>query len=150
MPVLHRFHSALSRKDWATMATCYADDARFSDPIFPDLDAVEVRAMWMMLLSSGTDLRFTFTVEQESATEGRCVCEAIYTFGKSGRPVHNIIHSSFELRDGLIFRQRDRFNFWRWSRQALGTTGWLLGWTPILRNKVRKVMAKRLASAMRH
>lgn len=149
MRILHRFYSALAQKDWATMATCYTDDARFSDPIFPDLDAAETRAMWKMLLSSGTDLRFTFRVEEETTGHGRCVCEAFYTFGKTGRPVHNIIHSSFVLRNGLILHQRDRFNFWRWSCQALGSAGWLLGWSPILRNKVQKVMAKRLAQTMR-
>lgn len=131
------------------MAPCYSDDARFSDPIFPDLDAAQARAMWKMLLGSGTDLRFTFKVEEETTTHGRCVCDAFYTFGKTGRPVHNIIHSNFQLRDGLIHRQRDRFNFWRWSGHALGTTGWLLGWTPRVRNKVRATAAARLAKAMR-
>ncbi|RMU63272.1 hypothetical protein ALP29_200285 [Pseudomonas syringae pv. avii] len=26
---------------------------------------------------------------------------------------------------------------WRWSRQALGAKGLLLGWTPLVRNAVR-------------
>jgi hypothetical protein len=52
--------------------------------------------------------------------------------------VHNRIDARFEFDgQGLITRHRDRFDFWAWSRQALGTTGWLLGWTPMLRNKVR-------------
>jgi ketosteroid isomerase-like protein len=148
MPVIERFYTALARKDWATMADCYTDGARFSDPVFPDLDAHGVRAMWKMLLTSGTDLRFTFTVVEETPTQGRCVSEVFYTFGKAGRPVHNVIHSRFELRGGSILRQQDRFDFWRWSWQALGTTGLLLGWTPLLRNKVRRVMARRLAEAM--
>lgn len=31
----------------------------------------------------------------------------------------------------------DHLDFWRWSRQALGTPGLLLGWTPFLKAKVR-------------
>ena len=38
---------------------------------------------------------------------------------------------------GLITRHTDRFDFWRWSRQALGAPGLLLGWSPFLRAKVR-------------
>ena len=148
MPVLDRFYSALARKDWATVGACYAEEARFSDPVFPDLDAAQVRSMWKMLLTSGTDLRFSFNVVEETTMQGRCLCEAFYTFGKAGRPVLNIIQSTFELRDGLIYRQHDRFNFWRWSLQALGTTGWLLGWTPFVRNKVRATLAARLKKFM--
>ncbi|MGH6638900.1 MAG: hypothetical protein ACREBY_09910, partial [Polaromonas sp.] len=45
---------------------------------------------------------------------------------------------------GLISRHRDRFDFWAWSRQALGTPGVLLGWTPFLRRKVRAQAAENL------
>lgn len=131
------------------MAACYHAEARFSDPVFPDLNAEGVKAMWHMLLGSGSSLRTEFEVIGEDDAKGQVRMEAFYTIGKAGRRVHNIIHSEFEFRDGLIFRQYDRFNFWRWSRQALGATGWFLGWTPFLRKKVRKVMAKRLAKAMR-
>ncbi|MEN9670596.1 MAG: hypothetical protein RL018_873, partial [Pseudomonadota bacterium] len=31
----------------------------------------------------------------------------------------------------------DSFNFWAWSRQALGAPGLLIGWTPFLRAKVQ-------------
>lgn len=148
MSVVERFYTALAQRDWAAMGACYAEEARFSDPVFPDLDAAGVRAMWKMLLSSGTDLRVTFTIGEETGTRGRSVCDAFYTFSATGRPVHNSIHSTFELRDGLIFRQHDRFNFWRWSRQALGWRGLLLGWTPLVRNKVRATAAARLAKAM--
>ena len=38
---------------------------------------------------------------------------------------------------GLIVQHRDSFDFWHWSRQALGAPGLLLGWTPFLRAKVQ-------------
>ena len=39
---------------------------------------------------------------------------------------------------------RDRFSFWRWSRQALGLPGVLLGWSPSLKRKVRSTAAGNL------
>ena len=45
---------------------------------------------------------------------------------------------------GQIVRHKDRFDFWRWSRQALGAPGVLLGWTPVIRNKVRGQAAANL------
>lgn len=42
---------------------------------------------------------------------------------------------------GLIATHRDRFNFWRWARQALGAPGVLLGWSPSLKRKVRNTAA---------
>ena len=35
-----------------------------------------------------------------------------------------------QLVAGKIVRQEDKFSLWRWSSQALGTKGSLLGWTP--------------------
>jgi hypothetical protein len=60
--------------------------------------------------------------------------------------VHNRIDATFSFDgQGRIASHRDRFNFWRWSRQALGLPGLLLGWSGGLRNKVRQQAAKNLA-----
>ncbi|HRH39143.1 MAG TPA: nuclear transport factor 2 family protein [Flavobacteriales bacterium] len=146
--VLQRFYSAFATRDWKTMGACYDEHATFSDPVFPDLDAVQAAAMWKMLLSSGSDLRMEFKVLEETPTSGRVHWEAWYTFSRSGRPVHNIIEASFTLKDGLILTHTDHFDFWRWSRQALGASGLLLGWTPIVRNKVRGIAAANLNKAL--
>jgi hypothetical protein len=45
---------------------------------------------------------------------------------------------------GKIVQQVDDFSFWRWSGQALGWRGWLLGFTPIVRDKVQGKAAKSL------
>ena len=145
MAVLDRFYSAFQDRDWATMGACYHPDAHFSDPVFPDLDAAGVRAMWKMLLTNGTDLRIGFSVLEESGTNGKAEWEAHYTFSRTGRSVHNEVVSSFEMKNGLILRQLDEFDFWNWSRQALGTPGLLLGWSPLIKNKVRATAAKGLA-----
>jgi ketosteroid isomerase-like protein len=147
MSLLVRFYTALAARDAAAMAACYHPQVHFSDPVFPDLDAAGVKAMWSMLLERGTDLRITFRVVEENAVHGVGACDAWYTFTATGRAVHNRISGSFEFRDGLIYRQQDRFNFWRWSRQALGWRGLLLGWTSFLQRKIQSTAAKQLAGS---
>ena len=58
----------------------------------------------------------------------------------------NSIDARFELQPGRArsCSHKDRFDFWRWSRQALGAPGVLLGWTPVIRNKVRGQAAANL------
>ena len=58
--------------------------------------------------------------------------------------------ASFEFRDGKIVKHADCFDLYRWSRQALGPAGLLLGWTPLLQNKVRAMAAKGLADYQRN
>ncbi len=149
MPVLDRFYSAFVARDSTIMGTCYADDARFSDPAFPDLNAAEVRAMWKLLVGRSNDLRVKFKVVREDERSGICEWRAYYTFSRTGRQVHNIVRSEFVLRDGFIVQQRDSFDFWRWSRQALGVTGYLLGWSPLLKRKVQSTARDALERAMR-
>lgn len=145
MSLLHTFYTAFAQRDWAVMGACYHADARFGDPVFPELDADGVKAMWKMLLSGGTDLCISFTVLKEDKHGGRVRWEAYYTFGRHKRKVHNVITSRFTFKDGLIHLQRDRFSLWRWSRQALGLSGTLFGWSPMVRKRIRLTAALRLA-----
>jgi hypothetical protein len=73
---------------------------------------------------------------------------AHYTFTQTGRPVVNDVRARFRFRDGLIVEHDDRFPFWRWARQALGTSGLLLGWTPHLRLNVHRQARASLQRAM--
>ena len=130
------------------MQACYHRDAIFNDAAFRDLTSTEVKAMWEMLLTSATDLRIEFRDVQSHGNMGSCHWEAWYTFSGTGRKVHNIINASFEFRDGKIYRHNDSFNFWRWSKQALGTPGFLLGWAPMLQSKVRNTSKQRLQKFM--
>jgi ketosteroid isomerase-like protein len=142
--LIKRFYCAFSRRDAATMAACYAPDAVFRDPAF-ELRGERIGQMWSMLTSqAGPDFKIEFENVQADEQRGRAHWEADYTFSISGRPVHNIIEARFTFENGLIKTHVDDFNFWRWSQQALGLPGLLLGWTPILRNKVREQAAKRL------
>lgn len=126
------------------MAACYHPDAQFADPAFPDLRGKHPGAMWRMLIEGATALDITFTDVKGEAGKGSAHWEAVYPFSQTGRRVHNRIDAEFEFKDGLIWRHRDRFDFHAWSRMALGMPGLLLGWTPMLRNKVQRMAGERL------
>src|SRR2546428_315663 len=74
---------------------------------------------------------------QADDASGQAQWEARYTFSSTGRKVHNVMEAEFQFQGGRIAVHHDHFRFWRWSSQALGTAGLLLGWTPMVHNKVR-------------
>jgi ketosteroid isomerase-like protein len=147
--LLNRFYRAFTALDADTMAACYAAEATFQDEVFKLDGRDQIGSMWRMLANAtrtkGLDAwSLEFSDLQADADQGRAHWEAHYRFSATGRLVHNIIEARFEFRDGLIVSHRDRFDFWSWSRQALGTPGWLLGWSPLLRKKVQVQAAANL------
>ena len=147
--LINRFYEALERRDHETMAACYTDDARFSDPVFTDLRGDEVRAMWRMFCERGEDLEVRHSAVEADAERGFGHWDADYTFSGTGRKVHNEIDSRFRFRDGLIAEHNDSFDLWKWTRQALGPAGVLLGWSPPVQNKVRAQARETLDEFMR-
>lgn len=133
--LIDRFYTAFQNKDYQTMADCYHPDAYFEDEAF-QLRGKEIAAMWHMLVTRGTDLTLTFSVD-DNAGQITAHWEPKYTFSQTGRFVHNIIDAQFEFKDGKIYRHKDTFDFWRWSRQAVGLPAYLLGWSGFFRNKVQ-------------
>lgn len=131
--VIHRFYDAFTARDGDAMAACYAPGATFSDPVFQNLSGAEPGAMWRMLTSRATDLDVDLVEHSAQGDQGTARWIARYTFKQTGRSVVNDVRSSFRFADGLIVEQQDTFDFHRWSRQALGPVGLLLGWTPVLR-----------------
>jgi ketosteroid isomerase-like protein len=134
--LLAHFYDAFSRRDGQAMALCYHHDATFVDPVFA-LHGDEIGDMWRMLCTNGRDLKLDYGDIVADHHEGSAQWHAYYSFSATGRKVHNAVTSRFEFRNGLILNQIDDFDFWRWSRQALGAPGWLLGWSSMLQNKVQ-------------
>jgi ketosteroid isomerase-like protein len=143
--LIERFYGALGRRDAAAMIACYAPDVTFSDPVFPDLDAAGAAAMWRMLCARGKDLAVVASEVEADDASGRAHVVATYTYSGTGRHVENRIDARFTFREGRIVRHVDRFDLWRWLRQALGAKGALLGWLPPVRGAVRAQAAKALA-----
>lgn len=139
-------YDALNRHDGEAMAACYGPDAHFSDPVFPELRGSQPGDMWRMLTERATDLAVELPEARADEQAGAARWIARYTFGGTGRSVTNRINSQFKFDNmGLIAEQQDDFSFWAWARQALGLTGMLLGWTPLVRAKVRTNAATELA-----
>ena len=131
------------------MQECYADNATFSDPVFQDLNADQVRAMWEMFLVKSDSLTIdckNIELIQELIT---AQWTARYTLSSTGRPVTNTIRSIFRIKNGKIVRHTDSFNFYGWTRQALGMKGILLGWTPFVKNRIRRTARASLRTFMK-
>jgi hypothetical protein len=138
---IERFYAAFDRCDGDTMAACYAPGARFSDPAFGELRGEEPGAMWRMLTGQARDLRVELGDHgaDEAARTGHAHWTALYTFTQTGRPVVNHVRATFRFAAGGLFSEHDdAFSFHAWARQALGTQGLLLGWTPVFRSAVRR------------
>ena len=138
LATIERLYAAMDAHDGEAMAACYAPTATFTDPVFVGLSDGEPGDMWRMLTARSADLRVELQEHDVDGSWGHAHWVAHYTFGQTGRPVVNDVRSEMRFDDaGLIVLQRDEFDFWRWSRQALGPVGLLLGWTPVLRHSVR-------------
>jgi ketosteroid isomerase-like protein len=144
--LIARFYAALGRRDAAAMIACYHPKASFSDPVFPELDAAGVAAMWRMLCDRGRDLAVEASDIAADATSGHAHWVARYTYSATGRPVVNRIDAEFLFRDGLIYRHRDRFDLYRWLRQALGVKGAMLGWLPPMQRATQRQAAQALTA----
>lgn len=145
--LITKFYTAFSRLDYKTMQDCYTPDAIFSDPAFGLLDQGKPHAMWQMLCTRAQNFSLTFSdieiIDDEYAT---CKWTAQYIFSKTNRPVTNHVKAYMRIQDGKITEHSDAFNFYTWSRQALGLSGWLLGWTGFMQKKVQGEALKNLAS----
>ncbi|MGB3586757.1 MAG: nuclear transport factor 2 family protein [Tunicatimonas sp.] len=137
--IIEQFYTAFQQLDAKNMIAYYDDNILFEDPAFGQLRGEQAKNMWRMLIERGKNsLKVNFYDVQGSATGGNATWEADYLFGKDRRPIHNIIQAKFIIRNGKIVEHTDQFSFWKWATMALGTPGRLFGFTPFLRNKVRK------------
>lgn len=146
--IITEFYSAFEQMDAETMVALYAEDVNFEDPAFGKLSGKQAKDMWRMLCGNATDLSLTFEILEESENWVKAHWEANYTFSKTGRRIHNKIDATLILKDGEIIDHKDHFNLWVWSQQALGTAGWLMGWSGLFRKKLQNQTGKLLADYM--
>ena len=140
--VIEAFYTAFKNSNPAGQIELYHPEVEFSDPVFPHLVGKRAMAMWAMLGQRKADPNDrTFCDVKADDEKGSAHWEAKYLFPKTGRPVHNKIDAQFTFREGKIWRHTDTFDFWKWSAQAIGLPGLLLGWTPVIKNAVRKQVA---------
>ncbi len=146
--LITHFYTSFQNKDYVAMQECYDDNATFSDAVFENLDAYQVRAMWEMLCKRGKDLNIQFRDIKATDESGTVEWIANYTFTSTGNHVENRIKATFIFKDGKIVSHNDDFDFYHWARQALGLKGLLLGWMPFVHNKVKATARKSLNDFM--
>ena len=136
---IEKFYSSFNSLDAEGMVDCYHEDIVFEDPAFGELKGEEARQMWRMLTASQAGGDFKVTVQEVVADQetGSARWDAYYEFSRTGRKVHNIIHAKFKFKDGLIIDHRDVFDVHRWSKQAMGFKGLLLGGTGFFQKKLQ-------------
>lgn len=145
--IITSFYSSFVKHDYEGMAACYHEEVEFYDPVFGTLKGIQAKAMWQMLLErSNGQVKIVFSDVKASGSSGSAHWEAYYLFSKTGRNVHNIIDATFEFKDGKIIKHHDHFNLYRWSRQAIGVAGTLLGFTSFFQNKIRATAKQSLNS----
>lgn len=127
------------------MLECYHEDIVFQDPAFGTLTGKRAYQMWKMLLSKkDSDLKITFKNITANQTTGSAEWTARYTLSDNNRKVVNHITANFKFKDGKIVEHVDSFDVWKWSKQALGLPGYLMGWTPFMKTKIQQKLNRRL------
>lgn len=140
--LLTKLFQSLNEHNHKGMAECYDEHAKFRDIAFDLSGRAEIHGMWEMICSDNdlgpADIVVTVQELVANDTGARAIIVDDYTFRKTGRKVHNMIESKFELRDGLILRQKDSCDAVDWAKQAFGP---LKGLIPGYCERVRRKSA---------
>jgi SnoaL-like domain len=145
--LLEKFYKSVQDHDHLATAECYHPNATFKDIAFDLREKKMIQAMWHMI--GATDLQISYKVEGANEHDGTARWVADYTFTDSGRKVHNDLRSKFVFKDGLILRQVDDCDPWKWGMQALGPVKGLFSWlVPTIRHE--KAMGKLKAFIRKH
>lgn len=137
--LISKFYEAFANADSKTMVECYHENITFEDPAFGKLQGEKACKMWEMLLSRAKgDLKVIFSEISADEKTGKALWVATYNYGPKKRKVINHVSASFKFQDGKIIEHIDNFDAWRWSKQALGLPGYLLGWSTFMKNKIQK------------
>ena len=147
--IIENFYKSFAAGDYQGMIKHYHADVVFNDPAFGTLSAKKAIKMWEMLLSNKEAApQISFSNIKADNTQGSVDWKAEYFFGPKKRKVVNQIHANFSFQDGKIIKHTDDFSVWKWSSQALGLTGSILGWTPMVKSKIQKMANGKLAKFM--
>ncbi len=147
--VIAQFYTSFQQRDAQAMNSCYDAQVVFFDPVFGLLEAAQVKKMWEMICRNGTDLQVTYgNIRKLDDEYYTCDWQAVYTYPGSGRKVVNQIRAHMRMHEGKIIEHSDAFSVHKWSRQALGFWGWLLGWNTFFQRRIKNSAHKKLLNYM--
>jgi ketosteroid isomerase-like protein len=146
--LISKFYTAMQHRDSEVMASCYDDKIHFSDPVFSSLDGEDARDMWRNLMGAVDPVHWHVVISEIEADDdvGSAHWVATYKFGKTGNIVTNDIRAKFIFnKEGKIIDHKDSFDLYMWTRQAIGWSGFFMGWTSYFQNQVREQARRGLA-----
>lgn len=147
--IITDFYTAFNKLDANKMNACYSDDIVFYDPVFELLKGDEVKSMWQMLCKNAKDFSLTFgNIKDLEENYYTCDWVATYTFSRTGKTVVNNVKANMKIVDDKIIEHSDGFSIHKWSRQALGFSGWLLGWNSFFQRKIKNTAKRNLLRYM--
>ncbi len=144
--LLDTFYIAFSKANAEKMVSCYHEEIIFQDPAFGTLHGIQAKNMWRMLLGRNSEIKISYQIISCDEATGKVDWVAHYAFGPNKRAVTNKVQGNFEFKDGKIIVHKDTFDLWKWSQQAMGPIGYLLGWSSFLKKSIQKKTNKLLAS----
>lgn len=143
--IIKNFYTSFANGDYLGMVKHYHEDIIFQDPAFGELRGEKAGKMWEMLLSrKDSGLKVSFSNVQADDESGSADWKAVYAYGPQKRQVINQVQARFVFKNGKIVEHIDSFDIWKWSRQALGPIGSLMGWTPFMKRKIQSMANHRL------
>lgn len=143
--LIQKFYTSFSQFDLEGMVACYHKNVEFHDPAFGTLKGERAVKMWAMLISRKKVIKeVRFSNVRAGEKNGSADWVAEYEYGPKKRKVVNKVHAVFQFQDGKIIKHTDQFDLWKWSGQALGSAGYLLGWSSFLQKKIQKETNRRL------
>ncbi len=143
--LVERFFTAFQKLDAKGMNVCYSNDIVFYDPMFELLRGDEAKAMWEMLCKNTKDFSLQFdTIKNLDDGYYTCNWTATYMFSKTGRKVVNMCKAHMKIENGFITEHSDGWSLLKWSSQAFGFKGRLLGWAGLFRRKLKNTAKRNL------
>ncbi|CAA0143674.1 nuclear transport factor 2 family protein [Tenacibaculum maritimum] len=137
--LIQKFYTSFSNGNIKDMTDCYHKDITFQDPVFGKLKGQRAIKMWEMLLSQKKDsTKVTFSDIKVDTKNGKANWVAEYLYSETNRKVVNKVSAAFTFKEGKIATHTDSFDLWKWTKQAMGPVGYLIGWTPFMKNKIQK------------
>lgn len=147
--IIKEFYEYFASLNASGMNSCYADEIVFYDPVFELLRGDEVRYMWEMLCRNAKDFTVTYSNIIDQG-EGYFTCDwvANYTFSASGKKVINKVRANMKIENDKIIEHSDAFSLHKWAAQALGFSGWLLGWNSVYQRQIKNKAKRKLLEYM--
>ena len=149
--LIKKFYTALQQLNANAMNSCYSADIAFYDPMFELLRGDEVRAMWEMLCANAKDFSLVFdSITDLEDGYYTCNWKASYTFSRTRRKVINNGKAHMKIENGFITEHSDAWSLHKWSEQAIGLPGKLLGWMGMFRRNLKNNARRSLLNYMQN